>query len=397
MLAEKMSLAEGMGVVALVSSNADLHQRLRAAFKNDPRSSFVAIQGDIGSVQSQLDAARGPAVLIADLAGDRDAAIDALARLRAGGYAGAIITISDDLDEPAVRGLLRLSVSDWLPASTPTEEIVNACEQAMSSLKAKTEAERASAANCLTFVPAAGGVGNTTLAIQAAFLMAERDRKHRATCLIDLNFQSGTLADYLDLAPSLDLDAVSATPDRLDARLLEVMLARHESGLAVLAAPRAPTMLREFDETFIARLLGVASEMFANVVIDMPPMWMPWSEPVLGGSDQVFVVTEFTVPALRKARDFVEAVLPALPEEADVRVIVNKCHEQLLGGGLKKRDAQELLGAHLGGFVSEDRALVREAINRGQHLSASRSGNRLARELARAIVPVTRIKTEADR
>jgi pilus assembly protein CpaE len=393
MLAEKMTLADGMGVVALVSPDAELHQRLRVAFKDDPRSNFVAIQGTISEVQSQLDAARGPEVLVVDLTQDRDAAISALDTLRVSGYAGAIITISHDLDEPAVRGLLRLSVSDWLPGNASTDEIVGACGQALSKLEAKTEAERSSAANCLTFVPASGGVGNTTLAVQAAFLLAERDQNYRSTCIIDLNFQSGSLADYLDLTPSLDLDAVSAAPDRLDARLLEVMLSRHQTGIAVLAAPRAPISTRAFDEAFVAHLLGVASEMFSHVVIDMPPMWMPWSESVLGGSDQVFVVTEFTVPALRKGRDFIQAVRPVLADDADVRVIVNKYHEQILGGGLKKRDALELLGAHLGGFISEDRALVREAIDRGQPVSTSRAGKRIARELAKVIVPAGKANT----
>ena len=195
------------------------------------------------------------------------------------------------------------------------------------------------------------------------------------------------MADYLDLAPSFDVNAVSMTPQRLDARLLEVMLSRHPSGIAVLAAPRAPTSTRDLDEAFVARLLGTASEMFSNVVIDMPQAWMPWTEGVVAGSDQVFVVTEFTVPALRKARELVVEMRPLLGETTDARVIVNKAHEQLLGGGLKKRDAIELLGEHLAGFVSEDKALVREAINRGQPLSAGKSSNRISRELASLIAP----------
>ena len=49
MLAEKITVPDDTGVVVLVSPNADLHQRLRAAFKDDPRANFVAIQGGIGS------------------------------------------------------------------------------------------------------------------------------------------------------------------------------------------------------------------------------------------------------------------------------------------------------------------------------------------------------------
>jgi pilus assembly protein CpaE len=388
MLAEKMTVPEGVGVVALVSPDAELHHKLRAVFKDDKRISFIAIQGAIAEVQSDLASARGPSVLIVDLPTNCDASIAALTALRASGFAGSIVAISDDLDEVAVRGMLRLSVADWLPSETPAAEVVRACEQALAQ-QALPMPEASSTSRCLAFVPAAGGVGNTTLAIQAAFLQAERTQQHRSTCLIDLNFQAGVLADYLDVEARFDIDAVSKTPQRLDARLLEVMLTRHNTGIAVLAAPRAPSSLRSFGEDFVARLLGTASEMFANVVIDMPSMWMPWTDGVIGGSDNVFVVTEFTVPALRKGHDLISALRPQLGANADARVIVNKTHEQLLGGGLRKRDAEELLGAGLAGFVSEDQALVRDAINRGQPLSAGKASNRLAKELAKIIENAT--------
>jgi pilus assembly protein CpaE len=396
MLAEKVTVPEGLGLVALVSPNAELHQRLRAAFKDARRSSFIAIQGAIAEVEPQLAATNGPSVLVVDLEKDSHAAIASLGALRANGFGGAIVTISHDLDESAVRGMLRLSVSDWLPGNAPTEEILRACEQALTHQDVRPTSEPGTAARCVSFVPAAGGVGTTTLAIQAAFLMAGRQQQFRSTCLIDLNFRSGALADYLDLAPSFDVNAVSMTPHRLDARLLEVMLSRHPSGIAVLAAPRLPTSPHVIEEAFVGRLLGTASEMFANIVIDMPPTWMPWSEGVVAGSDQVFVVTEFTVPALRKARELMQEMLPLLAEGADARVIVNKTHEQLLGGGLRKRDVSELLGNYLGGFVSEDKALVRDAINRGEPLSAGKSSNRLARELAKVIAPAAAGKGEGS-
>jgi pilus assembly protein CpaE len=114
----------------------------------------------------------------------------------------------------------------------------------------------------------------------------------------------------------------------------------------------------------------------------------------VAGSDQVFVVTEFTVPALRKARELIEDMRGMLTEATEARVIVNKAHEQLLGGGLRKRDVIELLGERLGGFVSEDKALVRDAINRGQPLSSGWSSNRVAREVARLLRPMASDRRE---
>jgi Flp pilus assembly CpaE family ATPase len=54
---------------------------------------------------------------------------------------------------------------------------------------------------------------------------------------------------------------------------------------------------------------------------------------------------------------------------------------------LSKRDAADLLEDHLGGFVPEDYALVREAINRGRPLTAAKRSNRVSRELSRIVTP----------
>ena len=51
-----------------------------------------------------------------------------------------------------------------------------------------------------TFLPVAGGVGTTTIAIQSAMtLLAASSRRNLSTCLVDLNFNHGATADYLDI------------------------------------------------------------------------------------------------------------------------------------------------------------------------------------------------------
>jgi pilus assembly protein CpaE len=383
MRAERLKFREGKDVVALVSANGELHQRLRGVFKSKAGPEFYAIEGSIIELKAHIPATGGPALLIADLDPDRDLSVEAIEELRHSGFGGAIVAISSTLDEVAVRALLRLRVSDWLLADANAGAIVAACTQALS---ARNAAQSPSQVKCVTMLPAIGGAGTTTIAIQTAFLAAHRDRAYQKTCLIDFNFQSGVMADYLDLRPGFDVEAVAATPERLDARLLEVMVSRHPSGIAVLAPARAAGVCRQVAEGVIAHVLQVASEMFANIVIDMPSQWQTWSDYVVAGSDEVLVVTEFTVPALRRARETVDAVRPRLAPDGKLKVIVNKHREALFGGGLKKGDARELLGEHLGGFVSEDHALVREAINRGQPLIGGRPSNRISREIAKIVI-----------
>ncbi len=181
------------------------------------------------------------------------------------------------------------------------------------------------------------------------------------------------------------MEAIAADPTRLDAQLLEVMLARHQSGLAVLAAPRAPTEPPRTDGKFVANALSIVADTFDNMVLDLPPVWQPWTFDVLAGSDRIFVVTEFTVPAMRKAHELAEAIEGRFGSERDVKIIVNKFQRQLFGG-LRKSDATGLLGDRLAGFLPEECDLVSEAINRGELVSTISRSNRLNRELARIVL-----------
>ena len=88
-------------------------------------------------------------------------------------------------------------------------------------------------------------------------LLKSGGRAEASTCLVDLDFQHGSCADYLDLEPRLDLDEIEPRPDRLDRQLLEVMMSDHASGLQVIAAPSRPAEMRSFDFEVVTRLLDL--------------------------------------------------------------------------------------------------------------------------------------------
>ena len=150
---------EPAGVV-LVSSRSQLHERLKAAFR-DTNFQFTSIESSLLQASKQLRADLRRTTLIADLEGDLAAALGAIQDLRQSGFAGAIITLSETLDEASVRGLLQLNATDWLPADAPAEAIFEACRRASSARRPLDHEIRAT---CVSFVPAAGGVGTTTLA-----------------------------------------------------------------------------------------------------------------------------------------------------------------------------------------------------------------------------------------
>ncbi len=380
--------AEELDRIQLVTGDAALALKLQETLARTQRFELETLPGSISDAERQGLANAHPGLLLVELDPANRQDMGALERVMLQRAAGLpVIIISDKLSETSARDFMRLNVSDWCPKHTVDKDLLPACERAMQSSQAQT---RASEAACYAFVPAAGGIGNTTLAIQSAFLLARKNKQFQSTCLIALDFQTGSIADYLDLKPNLQLDEIASNPERLDEQLMEVMLSRHETGIAVLAAENS---LRDYDSInaeLITNMLDMASAKFDNVVIDMPRVWLPWSSDVLEGCDKAFVVTEMTVPGLRSASRLIDAIGEKCDSEIDTSVLVNRCQARLFGGGinsLRKSDAQDMLGARLGGFVYEDYRLVREAIDRGVPLYEIDKNNKIDKDLTAILFP----------
>jgi len=287
------------------------------------------------------------------------------------------IVISDGLAGGSARTLLKLQISDWLPSSCSDGELLAACKTA---LKTTSGGVATQPARCFAFMSAVGGAGATTLALAAASVLSGKGRPDLSgCCVIDLNFQSGSLADYLDIEPNLQLAEVSQDPSRLDGHLLQIMVTRHSSGLAVLAAP--PSLSAEqFSAQLIGQLLDQASLQFRHLIIDLPSGWRPWSENVVRGADGFFIVTEMSVSGLRHARRLAEMVAKTTGNNLMSSVIVNKA-TWFGGGTVKTKHVRSVLGGLLAGYIGERRGLVREAQDHGALLSSIKKHNQLEREL----------------
>jgi pilus assembly protein CpaE len=211
-------------------------------------------------------------------------------------------------------------------------------------------------------------------------------RARPSVCLVDLDFQHGAVADYLDLEPRLNLAEIEPRPDRLDRQLLEVMLSYHASGLAVVAAPNRPAEMRSFDPDVVTRLLDLVSTHFEYVVFDMPRTWFSWTDSVLLGSNKLFIVSETTVPALRHAKQLVAAIRERLGDGPNPQVIVNRFTQQMFSSGLRRGDLHSALGDCFAGCIPNDYAIVREAIDRGVPLDEVKPGNKITAQLKKLVL-----------
>ncbi|MGA7325186.1 MAG: response regulator [Rhodomicrobium sp.] len=371
--------------VLLVTRDTEIKQKVEEAFKDKNYFSLRVVDSRMVQFQESIGEVKKPELLILDLNTANIIDTEALERIKKSEYADIpVVVISSYLDQDTVRTLVQIKVDDWLPKDCTPHDVYKSCERA-SRAKVAAAPKRERHATCYTFIPVSGGAGCTTLAIQAAFLLGAKNKQYESTCLVDLNFQDGAVADYLDLVPAFKVEELSTAPGRLDRQLLEVMLSRHSTGLAVLSAPRFPARYLGVSEGLVAAVLGLLSRSFDTLVVDLPRAWHPWTDNVIWGSNKVFIITPFTVPSLRQARHLADAIIAKASTTTKVSVIVNKYHEQIFGSGLQRRDVERLLGPRLIGFIPEVGGIVTEAINRGLPVSGVSSSHKLEKRLAEFI------------
>ena len=364
--------------------DADFERLVRATFGMDAKVELSVTSGAFADTARKLDT-NGATVVIADIDPASEADLNALTALtqRLGGTPPVIVAIPV-FDVSLARQLLQMRVADFVVKPVAALDLVRACARAAQT----ATASGASEAQIFTFLPAAGGVGLTTLAIEAAMLLLKGESGTKTnTCLVDLDFQHGSCCDYLDLEPRLDLDEIEPRPDRLDRQLLEVMMSEHPSGLKVIAAPSRPAEMRNFDFEVVTRLLDLVAAHFDNVVIDVPRTWFQWTDSVLIGSNRLFLVTEMTVPGLKHARHLANVIQQRLPDGPRLEVIVNRFEQRLFGAGLRRADIEQALGDSLAATVPNNYRLVSEAIDRGVPLDEVKAGNSLSQALAKLIFP----------
>ncbi len=373
--------------VMVVTADSAFEESVRATFTAASQIELAVISGPLSAHEAQV-AGEDLTVIVVDLDPAQEPELAALTRLmaRLNGWP-PVVVVTPSFDKETARQMLQMRVADFLVKPVQPVELVRTCARVVQtpgpSAPEQTEAQ------IFTYLGAGGGSGVTTLAIQTALLLLNsgQGKARPATCLVDLNFQNGTCADYLDLEPRLELKEIESRPERLDRQLLEVMTAFHASGLAVIAAPPRPAEMRSFDPDMVTRLLDLVSSHFSYVVIDMPRTWFSWTDSVLLGSNRLFIVSEMTVPGLKHAKQLVAAISERLGEGKRPGVIINRFEQRLFGAGLRKSDVEQAIGKDFVAAIPNNYALVREAIDRGVPLDEVKPGNKITVEIKKLIAP----------
>jgi pilus assembly protein CpaE len=195
-----------------------------------------------------------------------------------------------------------------------------------------------------------------------------------------MDVQHGNAALYMDLDNNVGVMDLVDSAERLDASLLEGVMARHDAGIEVLAAPRDMVPLDIVTPGLLDTCLTVARSQYRYVLVDLPGAWTDWSLRILQQSQMIVVVTQLTVSHVRRTRRLLDTLAVNQLDNVPIKVLVNR-FEKTWGKSVNIKAANKALGRPVDFCVMNDYRTVSDAINQGVSLSEIASRTKVEKSL----------------
>ncbi len=315
-------------------------------------------------------------------------AIEVLTDQRKSGTVYLALT-DGDLPLSKARALSRAGVDDVLPYPISDEELLDQVNTWIEKKRAEFLESVGNAGGqigrLITVQQARGGVGATTVAVNLADQLLNRKgtfkkEAENKVVVVDFDVQFGTVGDFLDVDQQEGLMQLAAENFIPDAHWIEQSITRLPSGLAVLAAPSSFVPLEAIQPEQAEALIKTLKTMFDYVVVDLPRALVTWIEPVLGEADQMLIVTDMTVPAVRATRRLMEFVL-ADNAQLPIEVIINHEKKPMM---LREhhKEAAKALDVSFNHWIAHDPKAAREAVDYGKPVSEVASRSDIAKAIA---------------
>jgi pilus assembly protein CpaE len=228
----------------------------------------------------------------------------------------------------------------------------------------------------LAFYGAKGGVGTTTIAINAAIAL-HRDLG-RKVVLVDGNLQFGDHRVFLDLG--LDrksiLDVVTASS--IDVDLIKSVLVKHDSGVDLLLAPPSPEAAELVSEHHLATILDQLRAAYDYVIVDIDKRLDEINLKILDLADAFFVVMTADLSCLKNVRLVLETIGHLGVEPDKVRLVLNRSNAFT---GISVKNAENALKRPIDHQVINEYRGAISALNSGSPVMFSKGDSPLGRSI----------------
>lgn len=352
------------GILAVTADTACRDLISQALDERRDGGSEVII-GTVETAMSRLAAGAMPNLLLIDLSASQAPLDDMASLVAAGGVGIKIIALGMINDVGLFRDLLRKGATDYL--TKPLDSSVLRAALARATQRDEPNGGVGSRGGKLVaFLGTRGGVGVTTCAVNAAWILAE-ERK-LPTALIDLDLHFGTIALSLDIDPGRGLREALEAPSRIDDLFIERAMVRQGDRLAILSAEEPVEDEAKVSVEAIDILIEELRQKFDWVLVDLPRGLTAATTAVLAAASHVVIVGEPTLAGLRDAIRLANLLKDCAP--AAHLLVLEGGAGRALHPQINRADFEAGLGRRVDVIVPFDAKAASASANTGRVLTA---------------------------
>jgi pilus assembly protein CpaE len=319
-------------------SDAESEASLKSCLTQLLLPNAIIKRGGIAKAIRHLGTERSPETIIVDVSCTEMPAsqVNDLAELCEPGV--TMIAIGDRNDIGLYRDLVQAGVSEYI-VKPVTAQLFAKALSSRPTVKEGTPTSR-KLGKVIAVVGARGGVGTTTLAINLAWYLA--NRQSRRVLLLDLDLQNGDCALALNLPATPGLREALVNPMRIDSVFLDRAVAVHGERLFVLSAEEPLRVDAEFGPEAVETLVGALRTQFHYVVTDVPRIPAAPYRRALDIADVRVIVADQTLRSVRDTVRLRETLGEGDPARCNL-LVVNRSGE----GGRQAMTLEEMARVRL--------------------------------------------------
>jgi pilus assembly protein CpaE len=312
-----------------------------------------------------------------------------------------VVLIADQVSPISLHQLLRLGAADFVPYPLPEGALREAIARVRAPAPEPQAADPVAAAE-VAATPAfkakgdrdgvllpvhgmSGGVGATTFATNLAWELATVAKTDAPrVCLLDLDFQYGSAATYLDLPRREAVFEILSDTANADSDAFLQSMVTFNDKLHVFTAPAEMLPLEIVSSEDISRLIEMATANFDFVVVDMPSTVVSWTETVLSRAHVYFALLELDLRSAQNVLRMVRALKSEdLPYEK-LRFVLNRAPKFTdLSARSRVKRLAESLDIDIEVQLPDGGRQITQANDHGLPISESAAKNPLRKEIAK--------------